>query len=179
MKDQQMTIVPITSSGLEAAEVSWYAPICSCDYAYLGVPDDELRSSWENGSRIVKRAESYGFRNILCPSSYDVGQDTLTFVAACAPLTDIRDPEACLAIARAYSVDAVTCLATEAGVVSTAHVAAVMGLPGLPVEAAYKVTDKLAMRQAFEAAGSGAIIEAGPDARAPAGSATRPAAPPC
>jgi alkanesulfonate monooxygenase len=88
MKDQQMTIVPITSSGLEAAEVSWYAPICSCDYAYLGVPDDELRSSWENGSRIVKRAESYGFRNILCPSSYDVGQDTLTFVAACAPLTE-------------------------------------------------------------------------------------------
>jgi alkanesulfonate monooxygenase len=29
-----------------------------------------------------------GFRNILCPSSYQVGQDTLSFVAGCAPITD-------------------------------------------------------------------------------------------
>ncbi|MEL7082480.1 MAG: LLM class flavin-dependent oxidoreductase, partial [Pseudomonadota bacterium] len=28
-----------------------------------------------------------GFRNILCPSSYQVGQDTLSFVAGCAPIT--------------------------------------------------------------------------------------------
>jgi alkanesulfonate monooxygenase len=36
----------------------------------------------------VKRAEGHGFRNILCPSSYQVGQDTLSFVAGCAPITD-------------------------------------------------------------------------------------------
>ena len=29
-----------------------------------------------------------GFRNILCPSSYQVGQDTLSFVAGCAPITE-------------------------------------------------------------------------------------------
>jgi alkanesulfonate monooxygenase len=36
----------------------------------------------------VKRSEANGFRNILCPSSYQVGQDTLSFVAGCAPITD-------------------------------------------------------------------------------------------
>jgi alkanesulfonate monooxygenase len=36
----------------------------------------------------VKTAEAQGFRNILCPSSYQVGQDTLSFVEACAPITD-------------------------------------------------------------------------------------------
>ena len=33
------------------------------------------------------RAEALGFRNILCPSSYQVGQDTLAFASALAPLT--------------------------------------------------------------------------------------------
>ena len=35
----------------------------------------------------MKTAENYGFRNVLCPSSYQVGQDTLSFVAGCAPIT--------------------------------------------------------------------------------------------
>jgi len=83
-----MTVVPVTSADLEASEVSWFAALCSDDYAYLGVPDGALRSSWEHCSTIVKRAEGHGFRNILCPSSYQVGQDTLSFVAGCAPITD-------------------------------------------------------------------------------------------
>ena len=83
-----MTIVPITSPDLAAAEVSWFAALCSDDYAYLGVPDGDLRSSWEHCSAIVKRAEAHGFRNILCPSSFQVGQDTLSFVAGCAPITE-------------------------------------------------------------------------------------------
>ena len=82
-----MTIVPITSPDLDAAEVSWFSALCSDDYQYLGVPDGALRSSWEHCSDIVKRAEANGFRNILCPSSYQVGQDTLSFVAGCAPIT--------------------------------------------------------------------------------------------
>ena len=36
---------------------------------------------------IVKAADQLGYRNILCPSSYQVGQDTLSFAAAMAPLT--------------------------------------------------------------------------------------------
>jgi alkanesulfonate monooxygenase len=83
-----MSIVPITSHGLDALEVSWFAALCSDDYAYQGVPDGALRSSWEHCSTILREAERLGFRNILCPSSYQVGQDTLSFVAGCAPLTD-------------------------------------------------------------------------------------------
>jgi alkanesulfonate monooxygenase len=82
-----MTIVPITSPDLDAAEVSWFSALCSDDYQFLGVPDGGLRSSWAHCRDIVLEAESQGFRNILCPSSYQVGQDTLSFVAGCAPLT--------------------------------------------------------------------------------------------
>ncbi|MXQ06808.1 LLM class flavin-dependent oxidoreductase [Alphaproteobacteria bacterium GH1-50] len=83
-----MTIVPVTSADLDAAEVSWFSALCSDDYQYLGVPDGALRSSWEHCRDILLEAEKQGFRNILCPSSYQVGQDTLSFVAGCAPLTD-------------------------------------------------------------------------------------------
>lgn len=82
-----MTIVPITSPDLDAVEISWFAALCSDDYQYLGVPDGGLRSSWAHCSEIVKTSEELGFRNILCPSSYQVGQDTLSFVAGCAPIT--------------------------------------------------------------------------------------------
>ncbi|MGB0208080.1 MAG: LLM class flavin-dependent oxidoreductase [Candidatus Puniceispirillaceae bacterium] len=83
-----MTIVPITSPDLAAAEVSFFSALCSDDYQYLGVPDGTLRSSWAHCSEIVTRSEQNGFRNILCPSSYQVGQDTLSFVAGCAPITE-------------------------------------------------------------------------------------------
>jgi alkanesulfonate monooxygenase len=83
-----MTVVPVTSADLDASEVSWFAALCSDDYEYLGVPDGRLRSSWAHCSGIVKEAEKQGFRNILCPSSYQVGQDTLSFVAGCAPITE-------------------------------------------------------------------------------------------
>ncbi len=82
-----MTIVRVTSQDKEAVEVSWFSALCSDDYAHLGVPDAALKSSWEHCSQIVKTAEEQGFRNILCPSSYQVGQDTLAFVAGCAPIT--------------------------------------------------------------------------------------------
>ncbi|WP_019997634.1 LLM class flavin-dependent oxidoreductase [Aureimonas ureilytica] len=82
-----MSVVPITSADLAEVEVSWFSALCSDDYAYLGVPDGALRSSWEHCSDIALTAERLGFRNILCPSSYQVGQDTLSFVAGCAPIT--------------------------------------------------------------------------------------------
>ncbi len=83
-----MTVVPVTSEGLDAVEVAWFAALCSDDYRFLGVPEGALRSSWEHCRDILLEAERQGFRNILCPSSYQVGQDTLAFVAACAPLTE-------------------------------------------------------------------------------------------
>ena len=81
-----MSIVPIKSGALNAAEVAWFAPLCSDDYRHLGVPEGDFRSSWENTSAIAQMADRLGYRNILCPSSYQVGQDTLTFVAGMAPL---------------------------------------------------------------------------------------------
>ncbi len=83
----RMTVVPVTSADLDAAEVSWFSALCSDDYQFLGVPDGDLRSSWEHCRDIVLEAEKQGFRNILAPSSYQVGQDTLSFVAGMAPLT--------------------------------------------------------------------------------------------
>ena len=69
------------------AEISWFAPICNGDDEFLGDHNPKYKSSWENGSNIVLKADKLGFRNILCPSSYQVGQDTLTFASAIAPLT--------------------------------------------------------------------------------------------
>jgi len=83
-----MSVVPITSESLEDPEVSWFSALCSDDYQFLGVPQKDLKSSWDHCSSILLEAENQGFRNILCPSSYQVGQDTLSFVAGCAPLTE-------------------------------------------------------------------------------------------
>ena len=83
-----MTVVPIKSQNLNAVEISWFSALCSDDYQFLGQPDGSFRSSWDHCSKIVKTAEEHGFRNILCPSSYQVGQDTLSFVAGCAQITD-------------------------------------------------------------------------------------------
>lgn len=80
-------MVDIRSPHLTGAEISWFAPICNGDTDLLGHMPDQYKSSWKNTSRIVMKADSLGYRNILCPSSYQVGQDTLPFVAAMAPLT--------------------------------------------------------------------------------------------
>lgn len=82
-----MTVVPVKSADLDSAEVSWFSALCSDDYEFLGVPNDDLKSTWSHCSNILLEAEKQGFRNILCPSSYQVGQDTLSFVAGCAPIT--------------------------------------------------------------------------------------------
>lgn len=72
---------------IEGAEISWFAPLCDGDDEFLGHRNPDYKSSWENTSNIVKTADALGFRNVLCPSSYQVGQDTLSFVAGMAPLT--------------------------------------------------------------------------------------------
>ena len=72
---------------IEGAEISWYAPLCDGDDDFLSHRNPDYKSSWDNTSNIVKTADALGFRNVLCPSSYQVGQDTLSFVAGMAPLT--------------------------------------------------------------------------------------------
>ena len=79
--------IKIRSRKAQGAEVSWFAPICDGDDRYLGERDVKYKSNWENTSNILLAADQLGFRNILCPSSYQVGQDTLPFVSSVSPLT--------------------------------------------------------------------------------------------
>ena len=79
--------IDIRSSQLNGAEVAWFAPICNGDDEYLSKHDPKYKSTWENSSEVLLTADRLGFRNILCPSSYQVGQDTMTFASAVAPQT--------------------------------------------------------------------------------------------
>ena len=81
------TPIKIRSPHLEGAEVAWFAPLCNGDDEFLGRHDMRYKSDWANTSNVLLTADRMGFRNILCPSSYQVGQDTLTFASAVAPLT--------------------------------------------------------------------------------------------
>ncbi|MGB3151525.1 MAG: LLM class flavin-dependent oxidoreductase, partial [Maribacter sp.] len=82
------TKIQIRSPHLEGAEVSWFAPICNGDDRYMGERNMAYKSTFKNASEILLTADKNGYRNILCPSSYLVGQDTLPFVAAVAPMTE-------------------------------------------------------------------------------------------
>ena len=73
---------------IKGAEISWFAPLCDGDDDFLGNRNPYYKSDWKNTSEIVKTADKLGFRNVLCPSSYQVGQDTLSFVSGMAPLTN-------------------------------------------------------------------------------------------
>ena len=77
----------MTSLKINGAEISWFAPLCDGDDDFLGLRNPIYKSNWENTSAIVQTADKLGYRNILCPSSYQVGQDTLAFVAGMAPIT--------------------------------------------------------------------------------------------
>ncbi len=79
--------IKIRSPHLEGAEVAWFAPLCNGDDQFLGHHDMRYKSDWSNTSNVLLTADRLGYRNILCPSSYQVGQDTLTFASAVAPLT--------------------------------------------------------------------------------------------
>ena len=73
---------------IDGAEISWFAPLCDGDDDFLGNRNPDFKSNWENTSKIVSIADALGYRNVLCPSSYQVGQDTLAFAAGMAPLTE-------------------------------------------------------------------------------------------
>jgi alkanesulfonate monooxygenase len=67
-------------------EISWFGALCDDDYEQLGVPQADLLSSWQHCSEIVRTADILGFDNILLPSGYDLGIDTLSFASSIAPL---------------------------------------------------------------------------------------------
>jgi alkanesulfonate monooxygenase len=67
-------------------EISWFGPVCDEDYEFLGVPDPALLSGWEHSKNVVLRAEEGGFDNLLLPSNYGTGIDSVAFAAGVAPL---------------------------------------------------------------------------------------------
>jgi len=69
-----------------SCEVSWFGPVCDEDYEFLGVPDPALLSTWEHCKNVVLRAEEAGFDNLLLPSTYAIGIDSVAFAAGVAPL---------------------------------------------------------------------------------------------
>ena len=69
-------------------EVAWFAALCDDDYEFLGVPDPALRSSWPHCRDITVAADRAGYDNILLPSGYALGIDSVAFASAVAPLTE-------------------------------------------------------------------------------------------
>jgi alkanesulfonate monooxygenase len=67
-------------------EVAWFSALCDDDYEFLGVPDPKLRSSYEHCRGIALAADELGFDNLLLPSGYALGIDSIAFGAAIAPL---------------------------------------------------------------------------------------------
>ena len=74
-------------TGAKPVEVAWFSALCDDDYEFLGQPDPMLAASFEHCRNIVLAAERGGFDNILLPSGYTLGIDTLAFAAGMAPLT--------------------------------------------------------------------------------------------
>ena len=68
-------------------EVAWFSALCDDDYEFLGVPNPDLVASFEHCRDIALAAEAGGFDNLLLPSGYALGIDTIAFASALAPLT--------------------------------------------------------------------------------------------
>lgn len=65
-------------------EVSWFSALCDDDYRYLGVDEPQLKSSWQHCRDITLAADRLGFDNILLPSGYQLGIDSVTFAGGVA-----------------------------------------------------------------------------------------------
>jgi alkanesulfonate monooxygenase len=70
------------------SEIAWFSALCDDDYEFLGVPDVRLESSWEHCRDIVLTADLHGYDNILLPSGYALGLDSIAFAGGIAPLLE-------------------------------------------------------------------------------------------
>jgi len=72
-------------------EIAWFAALCDDDAEYLGEDEPDLASSWAHCSDIAVAADRCGFDNLLLPSGYSLGIDSVAFAGGVAPLlADIR-----------------------------------------------------------------------------------------
>ena len=70
---------------LPPCEVAWFGALCDDDYEFLGVPDAKLRSSYAHCRDIALAADALGYDNLLLPSGYSLGIDSIAFGSAIAP----------------------------------------------------------------------------------------------
>ena len=69
-------------------EISWFAALCDDDYEFLGVSDPALVSSWPHCRDITLAADHNGYDNILLPSGYALGIDSVAFAGGMAGLVE-------------------------------------------------------------------------------------------
>jgi alkanesulfonate monooxygenase len=81
-----ITTVPVRTTD-RLAEIGWFCDLCGGDTEFLGQLDPSRRSSFEHCRDILLTAEKQGFKNILLPTSYVVGQEPIAFASAVAHLT--------------------------------------------------------------------------------------------
>lgn len=82
------TILPVPIRTTDrVAEIGWFCDLCGGDTEFLGQLDPSRRSSFEHCKNILLTAEAQGFKNILLPTSYVVGQEPIAFASAVAQLT--------------------------------------------------------------------------------------------
>jgi alkanesulfonate monooxygenase len=82
------TILPVPVRTTDrVAEIGWFCDLCGGDTEFLGQLDPSRRSSFEHCKNILLTAEAQGFKNILLPTSYVVGQEPIAFASAVAQLT--------------------------------------------------------------------------------------------
>jgi alkanesulfonate monooxygenase len=84
MLSEPIKSVPIRTEK-RICEVAWFDDLCGGDTAYLGTVDPTRRSNFAHCGNIIETADRMGFKNILLPTSYVVGQEVLPFAAAMAP----------------------------------------------------------------------------------------------
>lgn len=76
-----------TRTTARVCEVAWFDDLCGGDTQFLGVLDNERRSNFSHCRTIMQTADRLGYNNILLPTSYMVGQETIPFAAAMAAQT--------------------------------------------------------------------------------------------
>jgi alkanesulfonate monooxygenase len=69
-------------------ELSWFSALCDDDYQFLGIDDPNLKASWQHCRDIALTAERNQFDNILLPSGYELGMDSVAFAGGIAPLLE-------------------------------------------------------------------------------------------
>ena len=99
---------------------------------------------------LIKTAKRLGYRVVVAsiPGKYPGFEfaDEISY-------TDIRDKDALLELAREREVKAVLTAGTDVAISSIGYICEQLGLPGINADTGRKVTDKIAMKEAFREGG--------------------------